>query len=196
MAEDLISPVSFGMRIEQRRHMENEPLTLEQVASYLQRDVREVSKLASRGHLPGQKVGGQWRFAPAEINYWLETQLPNYTAEELMALDRGEATVDDDRPLLARLLSEATIVLPLPAGTRASVLKELVTLAEQSWQVYDPAALLLAVRQREEMSSTALDNGVALPHPRRILPGTVLGESVMAFGRVDSGIAFGAPLGG
>ena len=56
--------------------MGNEMMDLEQLASYLQRDVREVSKLASRGHLPGQKVGGQWRFASAEINHWIETQMP------------------------------------------------------------------------------------------------------------------------
>ena len=47
--------------------MHNETMTLEQLATYLKRDVREVSKLASRGHLPGQKVAGQWRFSSAEM---------------------------------------------------------------------------------------------------------------------------------
>src|SRR5438445_7808636 len=45
------------------------------------------------------------------------------------------------------------------------------------------------------MGSTALDSGVAIPHPRRPLPGA-LGESVMAYGKTASGIAFGAPGGG
>jgi PTS system nitrogen regulatory IIA component len=49
------------------------------------------------------------------------------------------------------------------------------------------------VRQREELSSTALPNGVAIPHPRR-LPGA-LGESVIAYARLTSGIPFGAPQG-
>ena len=42
--------------------MGNEMMDIEQLATYLHRDVRDVSKLASRGHLPGQKVAGQWRF--------------------------------------------------------------------------------------------------------------------------------------
>jgi PTS system nitrogen regulatory IIA component len=70
-----------------------------------------------------------------------------------------------------------------------------VSLAEQTWQVYDPEAILEAVRQREEMGSTALPSGVAVPHPHRPLP-AALGESVVAFGRTGRDIPFGAPSGG
>jgi PTS system nitrogen regulatory IIA component len=175
--------------------MSNEMMDLDELATYLQRDVREVTKLASRGHLPGQKVAGQWRFARAEINQWLETQIPDYTDKQLTALDHGPAPIEEQEPLISALLSEATIAVPLPASTRSSVLKELVNQAENTWQVYDPEAILEAIRQREEMGSTALDSGVAIPHPRRPLPGA-LGESVIAYGRTASGIPFGAPGGG
>src|SRR5262249_54395240 len=168
-----------------------------QLAAYLQRDVREVSKLASRGQLPGQKVAGQWRFARAEINHWLETQLHGYDESQLTALESGTAcgVLAEQQPPLAAMLSEASVAVPLAATTRASVLKELVTLAEQSWQVYDPEAVLEAIRLREEIGSTARPGGVAIPHPRRPLP-NALGESVLAFGRTASGIPFGAPHGG
>src|SRR6516162_6094772 len=128
--------------------MANELMTLEQVASYLQRDVREVSKLANRGYIPGHKVGGQWRFARAEINHWIETQMHAYTEQELTVLE-GKPAEGDAGPLVSALLSEATIAVPLRASTRASVLKELVNLAEQTWQVYDPEAILHAIKQRE-----------------------------------------------
>src|SRR5262249_48508097 len=68
-------------------------------------------------------------------------------------------------------------------------------LAQQSWQVYDPDAILKAVEDREEMGSTGLDTGVALPHPHRPLPAAVA-ESVIAYGRTASGIPFGAAGGG
>jgi PTS system nitrogen regulatory IIA component len=175
--------------------VENETMDLGQLASYLHRDVREVSKMASRGYLPGQKVGGQWRFASAEINYWIETQLPTYSEAELEALEVGTGTVGlENQPLVTALLSESTMAVPLAAGTKASVLGELVSLAEQSWQVYDPDALLAAVKQREELGSTALSSGVAIPHPRRPSP-SMLGEPVIAFGRTLTGIPFGAPHG-
>ncbi len=169
-------------------------MDVEQLAAYLQRDAREVGKLASRGHLPGHKVGGQWRFARAEINYWIETQIPGLTEAQLTNLEEAQGRGGQE-PLVTGLLPEACVAAPLAASTRASVLKELVALAEQSWQVYDPEAVLEAVRQREELGSTALPSGVAIPHPRRPLPGA-LGESVLAFARTASGIPFGTPQGG
>ncbi len=175
--------------------MGSDMMNLDQLAVYLQRDVREVSKLANRGHLPGQKVSGNWRFARAEIDHWIETQLPEFSDRELSALEsRGTPAVEQE-PLVTSLLSEATTAVPLAAATRASVMQELVRSAEQTWQVYDPEAVLEAIRQREETASTALPNGVAIPHPRRPLA-SALGESVIAYGRTASGVPFGAPRGG
>jgi PTS system nitrogen regulatory IIA component len=150
--------------------------------------------MASRGHLPGRKVGGEWRFARAEINHWIETQLPAYTEKQLTALEVTGRQQVDQEPLVSRLLSEACMAVPLLANTRASVLRELVNLAEQSWQVYDPATLFEAIRQREDKASTALPGGLALPHPHRPLP-MVLGEALMAYGRTASPIPFGSPHG-
>jgi PTS system nitrogen regulatory IIA component len=173
--------------------MGSDMMNLEQLAVYLRRDKREVSKMASRGHLPGQKVSGHWRFARAEIDQWLETQLPAYTDEQLSALE-SQGTGDRE-PLITSFLSPATMAVPFAAATRASVLKELVQLAEQSWQVFDPEAIHEAVRTREEMGTTAQSSGVAIPHPRRPLP-AALGESVIAFGRTVAGLPFGAAHGG
>jgi PTS system nitrogen regulatory IIA component len=177
--------------------MENEVMDLDQLASYLQRDVRELSRMANRGYLPGQKVGGVWRFASAEINHWLETQMHAYTEQELTALEAGTTRGKlDHQPLVSALLSETIVAAPLLAGTRDSVLRELVKLAENSWQVYDPAALLEAIRQREQLGSTALASGVAIVHPRRPLPDTAQGEAFIAFGRTARGAPFNAPGGG
>ena len=74
-------------------------------------------------------------------------------------------------------------------------MRAMVRLAEQSWQVYDPDAVLQAVQSREERGSTAQENGVAVLHPHRPLT-DALGESVMAFGRTAGGVPFGAPRGG
>jgi len=165
-------------------------MDLNQLATYLQRDAREVSRMASRGYLPGHKVSGEWRFHPAEINHWIETQMHAYTEQELTALESGPKRVTE-QPLLSGMLTESTTAVPLHASSRASVLKELVRLAEQSWHVYDAEAVLEAIKQREEMGSTALDSGVAVPHPRRALP-KALGDHVMAYGRTMNPIPFGS----
>jgi len=169
-------------------------MDLNQLATFLQRDARDLHKMASRGYLPAHKVAGQWRFHPAEISHWLETQMPSYTEEELSALEHGAFRSRTEQPFVAGLLSEGTMAVPLTATTKTSVLKELVRLAEHSWQVYDPAAVYQAIRQREELASTALEGGVAIPHPRP-LP-NLLGDNVLAYGRLGAPIPFGAPDGG
>jgi PTS system nitrogen regulatory IIA component len=173
--------------------MNPEAMDLEELARYLQRDVREVTRLASRGYLPGRKVGGEWRFSRAEITHWLETQMHAYTEEELTRLE-GRPAGEEGQLLVSTLLPERCMAVPMQARTKASVLKELVSLAERSWQVYDPAAILEALKQREEMASTALESGLAIPHPHRPLPNAVA-ESILAFGRTSTGIPFGAPQG-
>lgn len=171
-----------------------ETLDIEQAASFLSRDVREVGKLANRGVLPGRKVNGEWRFARAEIKHWLESRLHEHTEEELCALESAHCG-EVEEPLLGNLMSETTTAVPLGASTRASVLRELVKLAGGTWQVYDPDAVHAAIVQREEMGSTALPGGLAIPHPRRPLSGAVLGESLVAFGKTPRAIPFGGPRG-
>jgi PTS system nitrogen regulatory IIA component len=174
--------------------MSGETMDLEEVAQFLQRDMREVTRLASRGYLPGRKVGGEWKFSRTEISHWVENQLHAYTEVELANLEgKSTAAVEDDL-IIGKLLPEACIAVPLQARTRASVLAELLKLAEQSWQIYDSEALLNALIQREELASTAQENGIALPHPHRPLPNAV-GDTIVAYGRTSSGIPFGAPHG-
>jgi PTS system nitrogen regulatory IIA component len=176
--------------------MSQEMMSVDQLATFLNRDVREVQKWASRGYLPSHKVSGEYRFHPAEINHWVETQMHAYTEQELTNLEQGTAgRGQDQQPLLTTMMTEATIAVPLVASTKASVLRALVKTAEQSWQIYDAEAILEAIRQREEMGSTALGSGVAIPHPRRPMP-SALGDHVVAFGRLVNPIPFGAPHGG
>src|SRR6516162_3308205 len=110
--------------------MGNDMMDLNQLARYLQRDVREVTKMASRGYLPGHKVSGEWRFARAEINQWIETQMHAYTEQELEALESGGHRDAEPEGVITGFLQESSMAVPLAASTRASVLKGLVRLAE------------------------------------------------------------------
>lgn len=173
--------------------MGNDTMDLAQLASLLQRDQRELSRLASRGQLPGRKVGGNWRFANAEIQQWLEAELPGFDEQQLKNLE--EAHPEPPEPLVTNLLGPDCVEVPLQARTPSSVMRAMVRLAEQSWQVYDPDAVLQAVQVREERASTAQENGTAILHPHRPLT-DALGESVISFGRAAGGVPFGAPRSG
>src|SRR5438445_13449856 len=103
-----------------------------------------------------------------------------FTEAELEAIEQRGGVCVATEPLIASMLSETTMALPLPASTKASILKELVNLAAQSWQIYDADALLAAIKQREDMGTTALESGVAIPHPHRPLSDKAQGDAVIA----------------
>lgn len=173
--------------------MPNESLTLDELSLQLGRDKRELEKLASRGRLPGRRVDGVWRFHPAEIRQWLEQEMRGYTTQELAAVEEFQRHGESSgRSPLNGLLQLDTVQVPLEARTRRSVLESLLEVAGRTWQVWEPALLLAAILEREEVMSTAFENGVAIPHPRNPHP-NALGASLVAYGRTLSGIPFGGP---
>ncbi len=173
--------------------MSHESITIEELAARLGRDRRDVEKLANRGRIPGRKVGGVWQFHPTEIRHWLEHEMRGYSDTELAALEEGQRSeeAEEDTPILRRLSAE-TVQVPLQGRTKRSVIESLIEVAGRTWQIWEPATVLKAVLEREEIFSTGFENGVAIPHPRNPLP-DVLGQSIVAFGRTLSGIPFGAP---
>ena len=175
--------------------MSHEPYSLEELARHLGRDRREIEKLANRGRIPGRKVGGVWQFHPTEITHWLEQEMREYTETELAAVEESQQSTEADVEVpVTSLLSPQTVEVPLQARTKRSVLECLVEVAGRAWQIWEPAAVLQAVQNREEALPTAFENGVAIPHPRNPLPDSI-DQSIVAFGRTLSGIPFGAPNG-
>ena len=73
-----------------------------------------------------------------------------------------------DRGLAQNLATEA-IDMQLPARSRPSVLRELVSLAERTGMVYHRTEIVEALEAREALASTALPGGIAFPHPRQPL---------------------------
>ncbi len=52
--------------------MNDEILTLKEVAEYLKLAEKTAYRLAADGKLPGFKVGGSWRFKQTDIESWIE----------------------------------------------------------------------------------------------------------------------------
>ena len=109
--------------------------------------------------------------------------------EELAQLEDSLAR-NSSTHSLASLLQPDMIAVPLVARTRDSAIRAMVELLANQGLVWDPDKMGQAIRQREELQSTALDCGVALLHPRR--PQTaILGDSCVAMGVTGGGIPFG-----
>lgn len=167
--------------------------TLDELVQRLGRDRRQIEKLVARGVIPGRRIGGEWRFNEIEITHWLEQELRGFDDVGLAQLEQSQQSTElNQKSPIAALLSVETCEVPLDAGTRPAVLQALIEVAGRTWHVWDPASILKAVKEREDVMSTGFENGVAIPHPRNPLP-DALGQSVLAFGRTLSGIPFGAP---
>jgi excisionase family DNA binding protein len=54
--------------------MQDEILTLPEVAQLLKVAGKTVYSMAQKGGLPAFKVGGQWRFKRTDIDAWIERQ--------------------------------------------------------------------------------------------------------------------------
>jgi nitrogen PTS system EIIA component len=91
---------------------------------------------------------------------------------------------------LSNLLSEGQILPDLKAGERWEAISELVDVLVRSGRVdeADRAAVMDAIRQREETMSTGIGLGIAIPHASS----DRVSEVVAAFGRSGGGVEFDA----
>jgi mannitol/fructose-specific phosphotransferase system IIA component (Ntr-type) len=94
--------------------------------------------------------------------------------------------------VLNQLVSPASINLNLKSADRDGVLEELVNqIPAIAKQPEARQTLLRALHEREQLYSTGIGDGVALPHARNALVGLVE-RPVIVFGRSAQGISFGA----
>ena len=93
---------------------------------------------------------------------------------------------------ISTLLSGHTIVLNLLSNQRDNLFAELIDrIPGIHARPQARQSLLTAVCEREQMHTTALGDGVAIPHARNAIDG-VTDHPVVVFGRHSQGIAYGA----
>jgi mannitol/fructose-specific phosphotransferase system IIA component (Ntr-type) len=89
-------------------------------------------------------------------------------------------------------MSPTSVNLNLKGADRDGVLEELVNqVAAIAKQPDARQTLLRALHEREQLHSTGIGDGVALPHARNALVGLV-DHPVIVFGRSAQGVPFGA----
>ena len=172
-------------------------LSAKELARLLGSDARQLERQAQRGERPCQKVGGQFRFNQAQIHDWLQQTVTTMDGDGLSRMDAGMTShrrASQDDMIVAPLLQNGGIAVQLDARTKNGVLRRLVGLAQETGLVYDDAALLQAVMEREQVASTAIEGGVAIPHPRCPQPYTI-SDTVLVVASTGQKVIFGGPHG-
>ncbi|MBD5433252.1 MAG: PTS transporter subunit EIIA [Treponema sp.] len=135
--------------------MEDDILTIEEVASYLRVSERTVYDWAQKGEIPSGKIGTVWRFKKSEIERWVNERLsPN------SRLAPANTAIQ-----IKNILSPSRVIF-INQATKQDALTELAANLGQAPQVKFERELQSEILKREELMSTAIGRGIAIPHVR------------------------------
>jgi excisionase family DNA binding protein len=165
-------------------------LTVREAGEILRLHPRTVMNMARRGELPGCKIGKQWRFARRAVENWLSLRLGD--AEPL----GNDATGAKDTAIpetVRGMLNGKSVKVLEELGSPDETLEELAMLICRQDETPRYRAVLDVLREREEMCSTAMDGGIAFPHPRH--PLSSLSAPLLTILVVRQGVDYGAPDG-
>ena len=129
-------------------------LTIDEVAKYLRVSERTVYEWAQKGEIPSGKIGTVWRFKKAEIEKWVNDRLSSQTSRSV-----------DVSVQLKNIISPERIIF-MSHPTKNDALIELSENLATAPQVKDAKELQKEILKREDLMSTAIGRGIAIPHVR------------------------------
>lgn len=166
-------------------------LTVKEVAEILKLHPRTVTKMVRNGEIPATRIGRVWRFDESAILGWFNDRVTN--AAKGWIETEGSVRYWNGTTHVADLLNEKLVQYSAERKSKSEVLEALAALAIRTQRVHDYEQLLESLSEREGMCPTALEGGVAFPHPRH--PLDHLDQPVLATLVTRHGVEFGSPDG-
>jgi PTS system nitrogen regulatory IIA component len=160
-------------------------LTARDAASLLRTTERQLYRWVDDQEIPFQRIRDQVRFNRTELLEWASSRrLP----VSLEAFDDGEEV----GPSLAAALRRGGVHDGGAAADREAALRKVVATTTLPASV-DAELLVEVLLAREATSSTAIGEGIAIPHVRH--PVVAAGEPLATVTYLEPPVAFGAPDG-
>jgi len=172
--------------------------SIEEAAQYLHLSIDDLHRRVKDREIPFEQRGDRIVFRKKDVDQWASQRILGLSDGRLA--EYHQQSSHDSRELLPSaellppMLERGAIDSAMTAKTKASVLRDLVALADKTWQVSDPKELLASLEEREKQCPTAVPGGLALPHPRFHEP-YQFESSFIVVGRPIQEIHFGAPDG-
>lgn len=130
-------------------------LTIDEVANYLRVSERTVYDWAQKGEIPSGKIGTVWRFKKSEIEKWVNDRLSS----------SARPVAPSSIVQVRNILSPDRIIF-LNHSTKQDTLVALANTLGTAPQVKNSQELTAEILKREELMSTAIGRGIAIPHVR------------------------------
>ena len=129
-------------------------LTLEEVAKYLRVSERTVYDCAQKGEIPAGKIRTAWRFKKSEIDKWVNEKLSATNLAPQITPINAESILSIHRILFINHSNKRDALLALSNNLSAAP------------QIKNKQELSSEILKREELMSTAIGHGIAIPHVR------------------------------
>jgi len=134
--------------------MDDDILTIDEVAKYLRVSERTVYDWAQRGEIPSGKIGTVWRFKKSELEKWVNDRLSVNKLIPQGGNIQLETIISPDR------------IIFLNHSSKRDALLTLVNNISTAPQIKNRQELAQEILKREELMSTAIGRGIAIPHIR------------------------------
>lgn len=134
--------------------MDDDILTIEEVARYLRVSERTVYDWAQKGEIPSGKIGTVWRFKKSEIERWVNERLSSSRSSSSFGVVQVQNILSPDR------------ILFLNHSKKRDALVAMAENLASAPQVKNRQEIVSEILRREELMSTAIGRGIAIPHVR------------------------------
>jgi PTS system nitrogen regulatory IIA component len=134
-------------------------LTVKDICTLLNVSERTVYRWIKSESIPCYKINEQYRFNKVEILEWATAQKISVSPDIFSEPDAGEL------PRLSDAIEVGGIHYRVGGADKESVLKSIVAQMRLPAEV-DISFLLQVLMARESLGSTAIGEGIAIPHPR------------------------------
>ncbi|MDR2068709.1 MAG: PTS sugar transporter subunit IIA [Spirochaetaceae bacterium] len=134
--------------------IDDDILTLDEVAKYLRVSERTVYDWAQKGEIPSGKIGTVWRFKKSDIEKWVNDRLSLHSMPPRIGTIQVETLISPDR------------IIFLDYSAKRDVLLALADNLANAPQVKNRQELAAEILKREELMSTTIGRGIAIPHVR------------------------------
>jgi len=129
-------------------------LTLEEVAKYLRVSERTIYDCAQKGEIPAGKIRTSWRFKRSEIDRWVNEKLSSGNLSPQINQVHADAILSLQRIKFLNHSNKKDTLLALADNLSAAP------------QIKNRQELILEILKREELMTTSIGCGIAIPHVR------------------------------
>ncbi len=136
-------------------------LTVKDVAGLLNISEKTVYRWIDERKLPGYRLSGQYRFNRAELLEWATVNRINVSPRIFEEPEQGSSPL----PELLTAMEVGGVFYRLAGRDKPAVLRSVVEVLRLPDQV-DRVFLLQVLLAREALESTAIGDGIAIPHVR------------------------------